>query len=318
MRQRRFGSTDIQLSEVTFGSMRFVSGKLGAMDDAAGKRALEAAIAGGVTSIHSSYEYGTRWAVGEVLRDHPKRHDIQHIIKAPVPDFDDQGFDEAKFRMRVEDALKELGAERIAIVQHLQRGVGNDVINDERGDPARIAAMPEVNARLKACADDLKAEGKIGALACFPYTAGFAAPAVESGIFDGVVAYWSLVETELAPVMEAMRARGMGFVTMRSLLQGLLTDKRADRSKLPADDSKRKPAWNLPYARFERLQAELGREYGSWETLAVKFALCDPLFPSVILSMNTTGQVEGVLAAADGDYPDPSLVQRVHALNGAA
>lgn len=318
MRHRRFGCTDIELSEVTFGSMRFVSGKLGPMDDATGKRALEAAIAGGVTSVHSSYEYGTRWAVGEVLRDHPKRHAIQHIIKAPVPDFDDAGFDEAKFRMRVEEALRELGAERIAIVQHLQRGVGNDVINDARGDPARIKAMGEVNERLAACADALKAEGKIGALACFPYTAGFAAPAVDSGIFDGVVAYWSLVETELAPVLDAMRARGMGFVTMRSLLQGLLTDKRADRNALAADDPKRKATWDLPYGRFERLQPELGREYASWETLAVKFALCDPLFASVILSMNTPEQVEGVLAAADGDYPDPSIVAHVHGLNSAA
>ncbi len=315
MRHRRFGSTDIELSEVTFGSMRFVSGNLGRRDDAVGKRALEVALANGVTAIHSSYEYGTRWAVGEVLRDHPRRHEVRHIIKVATPDFDDAGFDEAKFRGRVEEALKETGAERIAIVQHLQRGVGRDVINDARGDPARLAAMAAVNERLAAAAARLKAEGKIGALACFPYTAGFAGPAVASGIFDGVVAYYSLVETELVPLMAEMRRRGMGFVTMRSLLQGLLTDKRADRTKLAADDPRRKPAWDGAYARFERLQRELGREVGSWQVLAIKFALADPLFPSVILSMNRPEQVEATLAAADGDYPDPSFIARVHRLN---
>jgi aryl-alcohol dehydrogenase-like predicted oxidoreductase len=315
MRYRRFGSTDIVLSEITFGSMRFVSGNLGPKDDALGKQALEAALAAGVTAIHSSYEYGTRWAVGEVLRGHPKRLDIQHIIKAPVPDFDDDAFDEAKFRRLVEDALLETGAERIAIVQHLQRGVGRDVINDRRGDPARLAAMPAINEELAATAAALKAEGKIGALACFPYTPGFAAPAIASGIFDGLVAYFSLVETELVPLLDTMRQRGMGFVTMRSLLQGLLTNKRADRSALAADDPLRKPNWDAPYARFERLQRELGHEATCWSDLAVKFALADPLFPSVILSMNTPAQVEGILAAADGNYPDPSLLQRIHALN---
>lgn len=71
------------------------------------------------------------------------------------------------------------------------------MVNDARGDPARLAAMPAVNEGLAAAAAALQAEGKIGALACFPYTPGFAAPAVASGIFAGVIAYCSLVETEL-------------------------------------------------------------------------------------------------------------------------
>jgi aryl-alcohol dehydrogenase-like predicted oxidoreductase len=198
MRYRTFGATDIELSALTFGSMRFAPKTTGA-DATAGKRALEAALASGINTVHSSFEYGTRWAVGEVLRDHPKRLDVQHIIKAPVPEFDEAGFSETSFRRMVEDALRETGAERIAIVQHLQRGIGRDVINDARGDPDRLAAMPEINEKLAAAADRLKAEGKIGALACFPYTEGFAGPAIASGIFDGVIAYFSLVETELVP-----------------------------------------------------------------------------------------------------------------------
>jgi len=317
MRYRTFGATDIELSALTFGSMRFAPKTPGA-DATAGKRALEAALASGINAVHSSFEYGTRWALGEVLRDHPKRLEVQHIIKAPVPEFDEAGFSEASFRRMVEDALRETGAERIAIVQHLQRGIGREVINDARGDPDRLAAMPEVNEKLAVAADRLKAEGKIGALACFPYTEGFAGPAIASGIFDGVIAYFSLVETELVPHLPAMRERNMGFVTMRPLLQGLLTDKRRDRTTLPPDDPKRGPTFDEAYRRLQHLEAELGPELQPLTTAAIRFALADPLTPSVILSMNTEAQVEAALAAAAAPPLPADIQTRVHALNTAS
>lgn len=73
MQLRRFGSSDIVLSEVTFGTMRYVNGLYQEGDEARGKRALEEALALGVNAIHSSYEYRTRWATGAVLKAHPKR-----------------------------------------------------------------------------------------------------------------------------------------------------------------------------------------------------------------------------------------------------
>lgn len=45
----------------------------------AGKRALERALEHGVNFIYSSYEYGTRWAVGKVLKNHPRRGGLQTI-----------------------------------------------------------------------------------------------------------------------------------------------------------------------------------------------------------------------------------------------
>jgi len=317
MQHRRFGTTDVTLSEVTFGAMRFVRGSHTDNDPETGKRALEAALANGVTTIHSSYEYGTRWAVGEVLARHPKRHEIRHIIKAPVPDYEDAAFDPARFRKLVEDALTELHADRIAIVQNLQRGVDKTIIYDERGDPARIEALPAVGAALRDTFETLRKEGKVEALATFPHTAGYAEAAIRSGRFDGMVAFFNLLETEMVPHLEEMRGRGMGYVTMRPFYQGLLTDKRADRSRLPEGDRMLDAKWDALYRRFERIQAEIGGEVASWSAMAVKFALADPVFASVILSMNTVDQVEAVVAAADGNYPDASLIRRVHALNAA-
>ncbi len=315
MQYRHFGSSDVELSEITFGAMRFVPGLHQKNDLEAGKAALEAALANGVTTIHSSYEYGTRYALGEVLAGYGGRARLKHIIKVTVPDYDDDRFIPEKFREMVETALRELHAERIDIVQHLQRGVDKAIIYDERGDPARIAAMPAVNAALRQTFAKLQEEGKVGQLCTFPHTPGFAGAAIESGSFDGMVAFFNLAETEMVPFFDAMRERGMGYVTMRPYCQGLLTDKWKEPSKLPADDPRRGPDLAHIRDRFQRLQAALGGEVESWTSLAVKFALADPLFASVILGMNTVDQVESAIAAADGDYPDPSFIQRVHELN---
>ena len=315
MRHRRFGKTDLELSEITVGAMRFVPGLHQKNDLEEGKAALQAALANGVTTIHSSYEYGTRYALGEVLSRHKGSGRLQHIIKATVPDYDDGRFIPEKFRDMVETALRELHAERIDIVQHLQRGVDKGIIYDERGDPARIAAMPTVNAALRETFDKLKDEGKVGYLCTFPHTPGFAEAAIKSGTFDAMVAFFNLAETEMVPFFDAMRERGMGYVTMRPYCQGLLTDKWQDPSKLPAGDPRLGPDLAHIRERFQRLQAEFGSEVESWTSLAVKFALADPLFPSVILGMTTVAQVETAIAAADGDYPDPAFIQRVHGIN---
>jgi aryl-alcohol dehydrogenase-like predicted oxidoreductase len=120
------------------------------------------------------------------------------------------------------------------------------------------------------------------------------------------------------PHLPAMRERNMGFVTMRPLLQGLLTDKRGDRTTLPPDDPKRGPTFDDAYRRLQHLEAELGPELQPLTTAAIRFALADPLTPSVILSMNTEAQVEAALAAAAAPPLPADIQTRVHALNAAS
>ena len=81
MKNRSFGNTGLEVSEICFGPMRFSAKEPG--DDAVSrteKRALERALERGVNFIHSSYEYGTRWAVSDVLATHPRRHELHHVI----------------------------------------------------------------------------------------------------------------------------------------------------------------------------------------------------------------------------------------------
>lgn len=299
MRYRKFGDTDFEVSEICFGPMRFSAKEPG--DDEVsqqGQNALEHAIERGVNFIHSSYEYGTRWSLSRVLKSHPKRHDLHHIIKVPVPDFDDGGkFDEGKFRLRIEEALRDLHTDRIDVVQHLQRARPNE-------DDLRIPDIPATNEAMLECFAALKAEGKVGYLTTFPYTPGFAAEAISADAFSGMVAYYNPIEMEMAEFFPQMEARGQGFFCIRPFMGGLLTDRRADRSQLPEDDRYRKSDWDDAYVRLEKLQASIGSEIPSWTDFAIKFGLCHPIVTSLIVGLNSVDQIDGVLDAADGNYPE--------------
>ena len=309
MNYRRFGDTDLEVSEICFGPMRFAEKEPGAEEKSqAGQRALERAIERGVNFIHSSYEYGTRWSMGHVLQDHPKRGELHHIIKVPVPDFDDEGrFDDAKFRLRIEEALRELHTERIAVVQHLQRQRPNE-------DEARIGDIAAVHEQLPETFERLREEGKVGYLTSFPYTPGFARAALETGDFSGMVAYYNPIEMEMAEFFAAMEERGQGFFCIRPFLAGLLTDQHADRSSLAPGDRFHEASWDAAYERLQLFESSLRVEIESWTAFAIKFGLTHPLVTSLIVGLNSVEQVDGVLDAADGQYPERGVWDRALAV----
>lgn len=270
-----------------------------------GQHALARALERGVNFVHSSYEYGTRWAVGEVMKGHSRRHDVRHVIKVPVPDFDDGGrFDAAKFRVRIEEALRELHTERIDVVQHLQRQRPNE-------DAIRIADIPIVHEPMLELFDELKREGKVSFLTTFPYTTGFAEKALETGYFSGLVAYYNPIEMEMTQFFDGLQERGKGFLCIRPFMGGLLTNRRVRRERLSADDRMHDSTWDSAYARLALVNEELGLEVESWTEFAIKFALIHPLVTSLIVGLNSTEQVDEVLDAADGNYPEFSIFERI-------
>ncbi|MDA3950998.1 MAG: aldo/keto reductase [Spirochaeta sp.] len=238
MKYRNYGNTDLSVSPVCYGTMRYAS-KAGTLDDQsrAGARALEEAVDAGINFIHSSFEYQTRWLTGDVLGRHAKRHDLHHIIKVNVPDWGVPTFDKPTFRGQVEDALRDLKVDRIAIVQHLHRGtLERELGYCAEGEPKRLSEFDAITEPLLEEFEKLRDEGKVGYLATFPYTVGYGKRAVESGSFSGMVAYFNALETEMMDLFPAMEEHGMGFIGIRPVAAGLLTDKRVNRDKLPADD----------------------------------------------------------------------------------
>ena len=305
MQYRRFGNTDLSVSEICFGPMRFAAKGPGGDDlSNAGQRALERAIERGVNFIHSCEFYGTRWAIGKVLKDHPKRGELHHVIKVGVPDSDDGGvFDAAKFRSLVENALRDLYTDRIAVVQHLQRAKPNS-------DELRIPNIAAVHEPMMEIFEKLRAEGKVGYLTTFPYSPGFASPALQTGDFSGMVAYYNLIEMEMAQYFPGMQEKGQGFICIRPFMAGLLTDRRAERDQLPPGDRMLEETCDSAYDRLEMLKSALPDETADLTRFAIQFVLIHPIVTSLIVGLNTVEQVDEVLDAADGDYPDREVFDK--------
>ena len=316
MRYRRFGATDLEVSEICFGTMRYAA-KSGEMDDAgrAGQRALEEAIDRGVNFVHSSYEYRTRWLTEQVLAQHPKRHELHHIIKVNVPDWGEERFDEEKFRNQIHEALKELHTDRIAVVQHLQRGTLPKRLGySAEGEPTRLSEFDSVVHPVREAFDRLQREGKVGYLATFPYTYGFAERAIESGLFSGIAAFFGVLETEMMDLFPALEERGMGFIGIRPLAAGLLTNRRVDRDRVEAEDRQDDASWDRLYDQLGEFRATLDSEPEDWTEFAIRFSLAPSVVTSTVVGINRTEQLETALAATDGPEIPRSVLQKAHAL----
>lgn len=318
MKYRKFGNTDLNVSEICYGTMRYAS-KTGQEDEQskAATRALEEAVDSGVNFIHSSYEYGTRWLTGDVLGRHPRRHDLHHIIKVNVPDWGEPRFEPGKFRERIEEALRELKVDRIAIVQHLHRGtLARELGYCDEGEPKRLGEFDEVTQPLVETFEQLRQEGKVGYLTTFPYTVGYARHAIESGHFAGVVAYYNALETEMYDLFPAMQERGQSFIGIRPFAAGLLTDRRINRDSIPADDRMRGTELDRLYDQLAEFRAALSTagvaEPESWTRFAIRFALAHPAITSTVVGINTPEQLRATLAAVDDPAPGEEVVRTAH------
>ena len=311
MKYRRLGGTDLEVSVICLGPMRAAARQAGNDDKSKqGARGLRAALEGGVNFVHSSYEYGTRWMMGPVLKEFPGRSDLHHVIKVPVPDFKDEGrFDADKFRMMIEEALRELHAERISVLQWMWR-------SDPNSDELRIPMLGGIIDDVCAAFEKMRDQGKAGYLMTFPYTVGCARAALETGRFAGIIAYYNMLEMEMAEIFDELEQREMGFMSIRPLYQGLLTDRRKDWAALKADDRLAGEEYKVDFARRDRMVAELGEEIGeSMTSFALRFALAHRLVASLVVGINTEEQAEEILAAVlDGDFPGEDMVERVLAL----
>lgn len=306
MQPRRYGRTDLTVSPICFGPMRF-SEKTPGEDprSGAGERALLRALERGVDFLHSSYEYNTRWAMERVLRDHPRRAEIKHIIKVPVPDFKDAEFSEDKFRQRVEEALRDLHTDTIHVVQWLLRADPND-------DAHRLPRIAECLDRMLAVFHTLRDEGKVGYLAPFPYTPGFARAILDTGQMQGLVVYYNLLEMEMYPLFDAVEQQGFGVIAIRPFLEGLLTDARIDPERTPEGDRARSPGWAERYRLLGKAREALGTEPESWTDFALQFCLADPRVTSLVVGLNSEAQVDQVCDAVENIPVEPDVPRRVY------
>lgn len=308
---RKLKGTDLEVSALTYGPMRAADKTPSDSDKSrAGGDALRAAIDAGINFLHSSYEYGTRWMMERVLRDHPKRHDLYHVIKVPVPDFKDGDvFDAGKFRLRIEEALTDLHTDRIDVIQYMWRSEPN---SEERRQPLFDRIIPDV----REIFEKMRGEGKVGWLFTFPYTPESGAQALASGAFSGLIAYYNCLEMEMYDLFSRLETDNMGFLTIRPLYQGILTEnRRSGRFDRSSDPRFADQKFDDDFRRQKALLDAAGEEIGSSLTdFAIRFSIAHPVIGSAIVGMNNPAQVAGLAAALEKPLPSPETVRRVHEL----
>jgi aryl-alcohol dehydrogenase-like predicted oxidoreductase len=306
MEYRQLANTDLKLSVITFGTIWFARP---GEDPTEGKKAMNLALDMGVNCIHTSYEYKTRDVVHDVLKGRKDAKQLKHIIKVPDPDKKntDNQYKPEYFRKLVEDALRELPADRIDLLQWILRD------GTESNVEASLAKWDAYKDDVQATFEKLRDEGKVGYLGNFVYTNEYAEKVSASGRLTALLFYYNLWDTTIQGALDKLREHKMSAVVLRPLHGGMLTTKRANRNALPASDKWAKPDRLAMLAKRDQLFAEASlKDTGDLSTFAIKFALAQPNITSMITGMNTTEQVKQVLACADGKYPDPSLAQKLH------
>jgi len=312
MEYRKLNGTDLEISAITYGSMTFAAtANTPDRDTDEGLRALELALDMGVNCVHSSHEYGTRYAIGEVLRKRKDAHKIHHVIKVRTfgraePDVPQP----YQLRRRVEAALEEMGAERIDLIQWIVSKSFST--NPEPGQADEFMAhLGGYRDEIAAEFEKLRDEGKAGYLGFFAYSDEFAGRMVDSSLISCLMFYYNLWDTTILPTLDRLGEANMSALAYRPFSGGMLTAKRADRSNLPEGDK------YLPEKRMQllidrdRLFEAVGLESDNLTETAVKFCLSHPNVASLVTGLNTRDQVREILPMADGDYPGEDLARKL-------
>jgi aryl-alcohol dehydrogenase-like predicted oxidoreductase len=265
--RRAFGRSGVELSALAFGTMRLTPPKF----DADSAMALLGRLSDhGVTSFHVSHEYDSYPFVCDAmaaLRRARPAAPVELIAKIASPHFDESGFSAERLRERIEALLLRLPAERVDVVQWMVRHTPNE-------DAPRLAILQRDRLAAAEAAERLKAEGKIGAFAVFPYSEPFRRAVLPETFVDGLVDYLNPRELEAVSWLDALQARGQGFVAMRPLFAG-----------------------------------EVSRDPASVDA-ALRFPLLHPATAAMVVSLSDVRQADQAIAAAAETRPDQDAFSR--------
>jgi len=264
--RRAFGGSGVELSALALGTMRLTAPKF----DAESALALLLHLSDhGVTSFHVSHEYDSYPFACDALaalRRARAAAPRERIAQLAPPPFEGAGVSAARRGQRHAARRQRLPAERVDVAQWMVRHTPND-------DAPRLAILERDRLAVAEAVARLKAEGKIGAFAVFPYSEPFRRAALAEPFVDGLVDYLNPRELEAAAWLDSLRARGQAFVAMRPLFAGELP-----RDPVSLDD-------------------------------ALRFPLLHPATAAMVVSLSDLRQADQAIAAAQ-TRADPEAFRR--------
>lgn len=315
---RTLGRTGLEISEIGFGAWGIGRAMWGATDDAESRRALRAALEGGVNYFDTAYAYGrghSERLISEVLRETGMSGKVFVASKVPPKNMEwparkstrlGHAFPAAWVRSCVESSLRNLRAERIDVIQ---THVWHDAWLKDKSWPETIGEF-----------EKLKAEGKIGFIGASinsddPETA---MEFVRSGQVDMLQVLFNIFDQRpLDRLFPLCREKNVGVVARCPFDEGGLTGKLTPHTHFEPKD------FRSHYFGGDRLAETCKRakalehllvDGGHAENLAqaaLKYCLSFPEVASVIPGMRKRAHVEDNVRAADGRYYSDSLLKQL-------
>ncbi len=223
MKQRIFGRTGIEVSEIGFGAWQ-IGGSWGSVDEADGRAALDAALDAGMTFVDTADVYGdgrSEKIIAETLRRRtgPRPFVATKAGRRLEPHVD-AGYTAANLGAFVDRSLRNLGVERLDLVQlHCP--------------PTETLYRPEVFEAL----DGLKRAGKIRDYGVSVEKVEEALKAIEyPGVVSIQIIYNMFRQRPAGLFFGEARRRGVAVIARVPLASGLLSGKLGRSTAFAADD----------------------------------------------------------------------------------
>ena len=209
---------------------------------------------------------------------------VKHIAKIGVPHFGEAEFSGKKLVTLVENRLRDLGTERIDLVQWLVRHQPNE-------DHYRLEILTACQEELQTTWSKLEQEGKVAALASFPYSVPFAQAVLQLPSCQGLVTYLNLLELEMIPFLEQMAQQGQGYVAIRPLGGGLITS-----DAVQAESTEKSTPENQ---QVKAIASALDLSPAEITKFALQFPLLHPTVTSVMVSISSMMHAAEVITAIE-------------------
>jgi D-threo-aldose 1-dehydrogenase len=314
MRQRPFGRSGLQVSELVFGG-GWVGGLLIHQDDASKRAAFRRALDGGIDWIDTAPSYGdgqSEQALGWLLDEVEEKPRISTKVRLDPTRLDDiQGQVEAS----LEASLRRLRLDRVELFQ-LHNALGTtttDHLLDVRHvleAGGALDALERVREQGLTRLIGITALGEVDACK----------QVVATGRLDSAQVYYNLLNPSAARAMpagwsgqsfagliEACKANGVAVMNIRVLAAGVLaSEQRHGRENAVTEQAD----LATEAARARAVAACLGDRWGTPAQTALRFALANADLACVVVGMAEIGHLEEALAAAAmGSLPAAAMAE---------
>jgi aryl-alcohol dehydrogenase-like predicted oxidoreductase len=317
VRQRRFGDTDLQASEIGFGTWALGSTWWGDVSESSGERLLLEALELGITFFETGDAYGqgaNEELVGRVLAPHRDR--IQLSTKfGYVLDSDRQQHSEGERPQRWDGHFV-----RAALEASLGR-LGTDHVDLYQLHNPRMDAIDSDDCF--ATLEDLRSEGKIGH---YGVALGPAIGWREEGLraiadrdVASVQTVYNLLEQDPGrDLMAAAAGRGVGVMARVPTSSGLLDDNLTLETTFgPGDHRRHRPReWLVEgLEKIDRIRYLCGPESGrTMAQAALRYILAQPQMTVVIPTITNQSELREYAGASDVPDLSPDELARVDEL----